>query len=375
MNVIMRTALLTVLTAGLAACNAPRGAGFQSEVLAASSTQVSDVDGTPVYDFSVFSVTRDSLPVLQAWPSNNTDRMSWISHQAQPQSMIITPGDTLAITIWDAEENSLLTAPGQRVAQLQNVKVGPDGRIFLPFVGNMRVSGMAPDTARTRIQEMLVNTVPSAQVQLSVDPGRANTANLVSGVRAPGVYPLPDRNVSLLTLLSLGGGVNDALPNPQVRLFRGNRSYGIGLNRLFDDPSLDTVIQGGDRVLIEADDRYFLSLGATTTESLHVFPKDEVTALDALAIIGGVNDARANPQAILVLREYAAADTVAGPVSSAGPPQERVVFTIDLTSADGLFSAGKFQIQPGDLVYATESPLGATASVIGLAGATLGLAN
>ncbi|MBS1301751.1 polysaccharide biosynthesis/export family protein [Loktanella sp. SALINAS62] len=375
MNAIIRAAVMTVLCAGLAACNAPRGAGFQSEVLAARDTPVVEVDGAPVYDFSVFSVTRNSLPVLQAWPSNNTERLPWIANQAQPQSSIITAGDTLSITIWDAEENSLLTAPGQRVAQLQNVTVGTDGRIFLPFVGTMRVSGMAPDTARTRIQEMLVDTVPSAQVQLRVEPGRANTANLVAGVRAPGVYPLPDRNVSLLTLIATGGGVNDTLPNPQVRLFRGNRSYGIGLNRLFDDPALDTVVQGGDRVLIEPEERYFLSLGATTAESLHVFPKDQVTALDALAIVGGVNDLRANPQAILILREYPASATVQGPVSAAGPPQERVVFTIDLTTADGLFSAGKFQVQNGDLVYATESPLGAAATVIGLASATLRLTN
>lgn len=351
----------------LAACSAPRGAGFQREVLAANDTR--DAQGQPVFDFAVFSVTRESLPLLSDWPSNNVKSYPWISHQAQPESLMITPGDTLSITIWDAEENSLLTSPGQRVAELKDVQVGPDGRIFLPFVGNMKVSGMAPATARSRIQDMLINTVPSAQVQLSVLPGRGNTANLVSGVRQPGVYPLPDRNVSLLTLISTGGGVPESLVNPQIRLFRGNKAYGISLNRLFDEPALDTTIQGGDRVLIENDERYFLSLGATSRQAMYVFPKDNVTALDALSIIGGVADNRANPQGILILREYPASAVVPGDVPSpAGPPQDRVVFTIDLTKADGLFSAGKFMIQPGDLVYGTESPLGTANAILTIFG-------
>ena len=374
MRGLLRLAVLGLAGLALAACNTPRGAGFQSEVLAAREV-ATDANGNPVYDFSVYEITRASLPLIDGWPGD-ARAMSWIGHQAQPQSLIIVPGDTLEITIWDAEENSLLTAPGQRVAKLDTVTVGTDGRIFLPFVGNMRVSGMAPETARARIQEMLVSTVPSAQVQLNVAPGRGNTANLVSGVRAPGVYPLADRNVTLLTLLAQGGGVPSELRNPQVRLFRGDRSYGIALERLYDSPTLDTVVQGGDRVLVEPEERYFLSLGATSSQSMHLFPKEKVTALDALAIMGGVDDQRANPQGVLSLRTYEPSQIVPGALPTPeGPPQERIVFTIDLTTADGLFSAGQFQIQSGDLVYATESPLGTANNVLRLAITTLALRN
>jgi polysaccharide export outer membrane protein len=54
---------------------------------------------------------------------------------------------------------------------------------------------------------------------------------------------------------------------------------------------------------------------------------------------------------------------------------QRVVFTVDLTSADGLFSAGKFEIMPNDLVYATESPIGAALTVFGVLRAALSLSN
>ena len=357
----------------VASCGAlPRGAGIESEVLAASDVEVQP-NGDPVYGFSVFEIRRNILPVLANWPQQGQRNYKWINRQPQPASLTIAAGDVLKLTIWDAEENSLLTNAGQRVAQLQDVQVNSDGRIFIPFVGNLRVSGMSPQTARAEIESQLKQTIPSAQVQVSVAPGRANTANLVGGVNAPGVYPLPDRDYTLLSLISEGAGVRQSIDNPQVRLMRGSEIYGISLERLYDDPKLDTTLVGGDRVIIEEDDRYFLSLGATGSEAIHKFPKTDVTALDALSIVGGVSDTRADPQGILILREYSQSSVRAD--MSAGPPQTRVVFTLDLTNADGLFSAAKFNLQSGDLVYATESPVNGAQTIFSIFGSALSIAN
>ncbi|MBU1834748.1 MAG: polysaccharide export protein [Alphaproteobacteria bacterium] len=359
------------LSLALAGCTLPRSAGFQSEVLAAREVQT-DAAGNSIYDFSVFAITRKILPVVTSWPDTGTRHYKWVAGQGQPASMLIAAGDEIQVTIWDAEENSLLTSPGQRVAQLQSMDVASDGRIFIPFVGNLQVAGMSQQTARARIEEMLLSTVPSAQVQIQVKPGRANAANLVSGVNSPGSYPLPDQNVSVLALIAQGGGIRSSITNPQVRLFRGNNIYGISIDQLFENPTLDTRLVGGDRVIVEEEERFFLSLGAANRQSRHLFPKDQVTALDALAEIGGVSDTRANPQGILILRQYPA-DALRADLS--GPPQERMVFTIDLTKADGLFSAGKFEIQSGDLIYVTESPLGSARSVLSIVGSGLGLFN
>lgn len=367
----MGRAALIGLVLLLSACSTPRGAGLQSEVLAVQDAPAGE-EAAP--DFTVHPVTRDSLAVIGEWPATGGQRYDWIRRQEQTASMIIAAGDTLSVTVWDAEENSLLTGPGARVAQLQDAQVSTAGEVFLPFVGDLRVAGMSIASARERIEALYAETIPSAQVQLSVTPGRANTANLVGGVAAPGVYPLPDRDYTILALLAEGGGVQGGLVNPQVRLFRGGNVYGISLDRLYDDPALDTTLMGGDRVIVEEEDRTFLSLGATGSESLHVFPQDRVSALEALSIVGGVNDDRANPQGVLILREYPAA-AVRRPdqPETAGPPMTRVVFTIDLTSADGLFSARNFRIMPGDLVYATESPVTAARTVLGMLGAVLGI--
>lgn len=367
---VIKPWLIGMLALALAGCSTPRGAGFEREVLAATDEAP---DGTPVADFGVVDVTRDILPVVAHWPqTGRAGGGRWIPAQNQPANVMISPGDVLELSVWDAEENSLLTTQGQRVARLQEVQVGADGRIFIPFVGEMRVAGMAPGTARTRIEEELVGTVPSAQVQLSLVPGRNQTANLVSGVNRPGVYALPDRNTSLLEVLADGGGVRQDLTNPRIKLFRGRDVYETSVARLFDDPARDTVLRGGDRVIVEEEERSFLSLGAANRQAVHTFPDDHVTALEALAIIGGVEDTRANPQGILIMRSYPARAVRDG---VAGPSHARMVFALDLTTADGLFSAGQFHIHDGDLVYATESPLGAARTVFGLISSGVSLFN
>lgn len=345
----------------VAGCGLPRGAGFQYEVLRAAQA-VDPEDGQPVVrDFEVFDVTRDTLPVLLSWPRNDVTSYPWIRAQEQPASLIIATGDIVQLTIWDAEENSLLAGTGQRSTPLQETTVSTSGRIFVPYIGELRIAGMSPDTARARIEEELVRTIPSAQVQLTVEAGRENTANLVSGVAAPGLYQLPDRNFKLLDLLSLAGGASPDLLNPQVRLVRDGTTYGVSLERLLREPDLNTAMRGGDTVIIEADGRQFISLGATGLEAVHDFPQQELSALEAMAIVGGVSDGRANPQGILIMREYDPGEIRS---DNTGPPVDRVVFTIDLTSADGLFSAGKFLLQDNDLVYGTESALGTALTAV-----------
>jgi polysaccharide export outer membrane protein len=58
-----------------------------------------------------------------------------------------------------------------------------------------------------------------------------------------------------------------------------------------------------------------------------------------------------------------------------GPSRDRMVFVLDLTNADGLFSAGEFAIQDRDLVLVTQSDLVNTRTVFGLIGSIFGLTN
>lgn len=357
--------LLLAGTLSLSACAPPRGAALSSEILQAQN----DSDAT----YQVVPVSRANLATLRGWPATGgSGRHSWLTARQGPETPVIRSGDHISLVIWDSQENSLLAAQSEKSVTIPDLVVSSDGAIFVPYLDRMMIGGKTPDEARDQIQQALTPIVPSAQVQLAVVAGRQNSVDLVSGVAKPGSYPLPDRNYSILSLLANGGGIDPDMRNPVVRLIRGNNRYEIPAEKLFANPAYNALLLGGDQVVVEPDRRYFTALGATGTQSLIRFDKDEISALETLSMIGGLAPARADPRGVLVLREYPATALRA---DGTGPKWSAVIFTFDLTSADGLFAARGFQILPEDTVMVTEAPLVNTRNVLGLIGTALGVAN
>lgn len=355
----MRPRLLFLLLLPLlAACAAlPRGAAVERDILS--------VGQAPDATVAVHPVTPAFLPTLATWPAEKSPARAWING-AGTRVQVIRPGDLLDLEIWESGENGLLTANNDRVGKMGGLRVSPGGTIFLPYVGRLHVAGQSPEAARALIQRKLGESVPSVQVQLMLSEGRHHAVDLVAGVRKPGPVTLPEGGLSVLSALSAGGGILPDLRNPQVRLLRGGGVYLSSLEALYAHPELDAGLRGGDRLLVEPDPRYFLALGATGQEAQIPFNRDHLSALDALALTGGLKDTRADPGGLLVLRRY--------PVGAKGPAVPQVVFALDLMSAEGLFAADAFAIRPGDLLLATESPLSNSATILALFGSALGLA-
>lgn len=347
----------------LGACALPQDVGEVDHVLAGADA--------PEATFSVQYVTRDTLPMLKTWPNSHpTPNLGWITRSNTAPDPLIEAGDRIDLAIWDNDDTSLLSQPAQKVIQLPNLLVSSKGTVFLPYADEVYIAKMTPDQARQAIQDKLLGIIPSAQVQLQFQSGRNNSVELVSGVPNPGRYPLVDRDTTLTSLLALGGGIPTGVPNPQINLSRGGKLYRISSDTLLSHPDLDTTLRGGDKVFVQPDTRYFLSLGAAGKEALINFPRDHLTALDAMSLVGGVNQTTANPKGILILRDYPQS---AVRTDSKGPSRDRMVFAMDLTTADGLFSAGEFGLQDRDLVLVTQSPLVNARTILGLFGSAFNL--
>lgn len=349
----------------LAGCSLPRGAALETEIAQANQSEEQG--------YSVEYVTRDNLKSLASWPETGWHgHYHWLASQSGPGYARIQAGDTVSLTIWDNEVNSLLTSEGQKQTQINDMIVSPSGEIFVPYVGQVRISGMTVADARENVQSQLENFAPSAQLQLTHEPGTNSTVDLVSGVTRPGSYPLESLNVSLLSMIAAGGGISPSLNYPIVQLMREGRTYRIPAKTLLEDASKNVTMRGKDKVIVVDDDRYFIALGATGSERQVFFEQEKLTALEALSILGGLNDSRANLKGVLILREYGRKQLRS---DRSGPSEEDTVFVVDLTSADGLFAARNFQIYPGDTVLATESSVTSVQTVFGLIGSAVGLAN
>ena len=348
----------------LSACTVPRSAALPSEILRGTQSAESE--------FQVVPVTRATLVEIARWPRGaGSVRRNWVGTGLQPNTRPIRAGDALNISIWDSQADSLLTSSDQRVVDLQNVVVAPSGRIFVPYVGDFSIAGMSAEQARGELQQRMTPIVPDAQVQLAVSPGPANAVDMVAGVARPGRYPLTETSPTLLGVLAEAGGISPDLRNPLIRLQRAGRAYAVPAQELFANPALDTILRGGDRIVVEPDRRTFIALGATGRQQVVPFEREEISALDALSSIGGLSTQRADIRGVMVLREYPAS---AIRVEGGGPRKPGVIFSFDLASADGLFAARNFRIEPGDVVLATEAslPMVTTAFALFRSARTLG---
>lgn len=354
------------MAALVSGCSLPRSAAQGQRILKTAEADA----GTP---YAVYPVTRDLLPRVQSWPvTGDGPRGGWLSRGGGRSVGTIRAGDKLDLVVWDASETSLLATQGAKSVPLAQLTVANDGTIFVPYLDRVSVAGQTAESARQSIQTQLTSIAPSAQVQLSLSVGRANSVDIVGGVAQPGSFPLGDGAMSVLGLIAQAGGVSAGLEQPLVRLVRGGKTYVTTVKRLYENPELDTIVQGGDQVIIASDTRKFIALGAAGRQQVLRFTSEKVSALEAMAAVGGVNSGRADPQAILILREYPAAAVRDG---VRGPGAQRVIFVIDLTTADGLFSAGRFMINPDDVIYVSESPLTAFQSITQLIGGVFGITN
>ncbi|MGX9356003.1 polysaccharide biosynthesis/export family protein [Roseobacteraceae bacterium S113] len=369
MTTLFLRSLCLISILALSACGSlPRGAALQQEILKADANETDP-------GFQLVAVTSESVQKLAAWPSTGWHgHYHWISTSRGPASNTIQAGDRIDLTIWDSQVNSLITGQGSNVVQISGVTVSPTGTIFVPYADEVRVRGLTPNDARRKVQEMLEPVAPDAQVQLNLSAGSKNSISVVAGVGAPGTYPLPDRNTTILSAIAVAGGVMPTLRNPIVTLIRDANTYTIPAQELFASADKNTRLRGGDKILVEEDTRAFTALGASGLEDIIYFPKEHVNALEAVSLMGGINDTRADPQGILILREYAGAAKYAGHHDiKGGPSDDKVIFSIDLTSADGLFAARNFNVNPGDTIMATESPTTSLTTVLGVFGSVFGI--
>lgn len=353
-----------VALVGLSACTLPRGGPVATELVGE--------DNIPD-DILVQQVTRASSIQIANWPKSGWHgHYHWFARTPGPQSRLIKSGDLVTLTVWDNQDNSLLLGPTDRSVPLRPVAVTDAGTIFVPYVDDIMVAGLTPYQAREKIQQQLAPIAPSAQVQLDVTSGPQNSVDVVTGVSQPGRIALTDRNVSILSVIAQSGGVEQNIENPLVRIQRDGQMYSIPLDSLLKDPAKNVIVNGGDQVIVEEDERYFIAFGATAEEQQVYFTEERITATKAVAQLGGLDPQRANPQGLFVLRRYDQDDLRP---DGTGPLHRHVIFAFDFTEADSLFGADNFAIQPGDIVVATESPFKPVQVVIALVGSLFALSN
>ena len=271
-------------------------------------------------------------------------------------SDMISPGDVLGLTIWENVDDGLLVPTGQNATVLEEVQVDGSGFIFVPYAGRIKASGNTPETVRRIISEKLSDQTPDPQVQVRRLAGDGATVAIAGSINAQGVYPIERPTRTLAAMLANAGGVSIRPEIAQVTVVRGNQSGSIWFEDLYDNPGHDIALRAGDRIFVEEDSRNFTALGATGSQNQVQFQSQAISAIEAIAQVGGLSTTLADPTGVFIFRNepQEIANQLTGRNDLVGT--QRFVYVLDLTQPNGVFMARDFAIRDEDTVYVTEAP-------------------
>jgi polysaccharide export outer membrane protein len=88
-------------------------------------------------------------------------------------------------------------------------------------------------------------------------------------------------------MLAAAGGVAVEPEIAQVTVLRGGHSGTIWYEDIFRAGHADIALRAGDRIFVEEDSRSFTALGATGQQSIVEFQSQNISALEAIASVGG----------------------------------------------------------------------------------------
>lgn len=338
-------ALLGLLTL-VAACGLPRSGPDKGEIFAGSVERNGDA--------FVIAVSDDVNRIASITPTIGFSEA--FLNAGLLGSDTIRPGDTLGLTIWENVDDGLLANEGLNSTVLEEVQVDGAGFIFVPYAGRIMAAGNTPEAIRRLISERLNEQTPDPQVQVRRLAGDGATVSLVGAVNSQGVYAIERPTRTLSAMLARAGGIAIRPEIAQITLVRGQHTESLWFQDLYQDPQTDIALRAGDRIIVEEDTRSFTALGATGAQSRVPFESQTISAIEAIAQVGGLSSAVADPTGVFVLRNEPEeiAQALTGNFDLVGV--QRVIYVLDLTEPNGLFAARDFAIRDQDTVYVTEAP-------------------
>ncbi|SEK60721.1 polysaccharide biosynthesis/export family protein [Pacificibacter marinus] len=342
----LRATAVFCVVASLAACGLPRSGPNKKEIYSGSVLE----DG----DSFVVSVTDRVNAAIGVTPSLGFS--SDFTNAGSIGSDTIQAGDVLSLTIWENVDDGLLAGQGANATILSEVQVDGAGFIFVPYAGRVKASGNSPEAIRRIITEKLDTQTPDPQVMVTRAAGDGATVSITGKINGQGVYAIERPTRTLTAMLARAGGVAVEPSLAQVKVIRAGKTGSVWFEDLFENARYDIALRNGDRILVEADQRSFTALGATGAQNRVAFETRTLSALEAIAQVGGLQTHTADPTGVFVLRNESEeiAEQVMGRDDLIGT--QRLIYVLNLTEPNGLFLARDFLIRDGDTVYVTEAP-------------------
>ena len=161
------------------------------------------------------------------------------------------PLDSLQVSIWGAVSYDYHPTRGA-VSYDYHLTISPQGKVFIPLLGDIFISGLTLSEAKEKISSELSKYIRDFQLTVVVTGLRNIKVFVLGEVKVPGVYVV-NSLVGVAEVISLAGGPNSVGSLRDVRLIReGKELSSIDLYRFLGsgDKGQNPGIEAGDIIFI-----------------------------------------------------------------------------------------------------------------------------
>ncbi|WP_363314847.1 polysaccharide biosynthesis/export family protein [uncultured Agrobacterium sp.] len=317
--------------------------------------------------------THEKIPVIDlANAPASTSTASIMSYSAGPglaalrntgyNAQRLRRGDVVDITVLDTGEDGLFSSTQSKTLNLGRFTVDQSGSVNLPFVGKKRVIDSTPEGLQNQVVAGLKGSAVNPQAVVTV-VDKPTSAVMVSGaVKTPGKIPLTARQERVLDAISQAGGAGVAPGAATVTIVRGQQRASATLDRVMREDRQNVRLSPDDQIMIDGDASSFTALGAFKSAGEFQFETGKLTLAQAVGRAGGLLDDRADSRNVYVFRSEEVPLRYVGPTASKERgevlTQKRpVIYRVNMRDASSIALMQMFQMQKGDVLYASNAPL------------------
>lgn len=366
--------VLSLLAALLSGCAAmPNSGAGRSQVLKAESSM--NLEGVVV-------VTVNDKLARKLSAGKSCTPFAEVFGSSAPPRYIIGPGDVIEVSVWETPPNILFGgialdsktgALTTRAESLPAQMVMDDGKITMPFAGQIKVAGRSVREIEKDIVARLQGKANNPQVVVRVTGNSTSQVSIIGDVPKSANMPLTPKGERLLDALAAVGGVTQPVTKVSLQLSRTGVTASMPLDSIIRDPKQNIPLLPGDVLTALFQPWTFSVLGATGKNEEIPFEARGISLAQALARSGGLNDARADPSGIFVFRfEDAKLLNADVPVPHAANGTIPVVYQVDFDDPTSFFATQNFPMQDKDVIYVANASAAELEKFLRMIGIVLG---